>query len=336
MCEPLVAFPIQNMSLINGGVMGHWIVDRLGTVDPKNGWGEWPFVNSVPGPLLKISNASVVQCPLAGGQGVGLFLYPKADLFPETLGCVLFLHDLGHDATSGYWLFYEDFLRLGCAVLAINWDGHGKPCASDLDFQLSTRSISLILQRLSGVPQFPFFLSGHGVGSTIVLSSASREDVFQLIRGILVSAPILFPVTPFQLTMETLSNLYPWTLYKKFVSLLNRIGCFGAFKALNAYRIFGNQLSVRVGLKRHIQLSDYVTNIFFEGELLRKIKNPILWVSPGKSLLVSNKLALTAFSQISHGLFFVHDCNINHCSAAWSHGFRSAVFVLSEWMKQAK
>ena len=167
------------------GSVAHWVSERLRRINQEEFTST--ILRKYPSKRLKGYEVHYFSVPLASGLGQSVLIESGEDTGAlKTKDLVLMCHGLGHDATDILWPLVEAFVKEGFSVLSFDFDGHGMNHVTHLDFQETSRSLSLILQRLYGSkngegigavrsgPSCYFF--GHGMGASYAMIAAARSD----------------------------------------------------------------------------------------------------------------------------------------------------------------
>jgi pimeloyl-ACP methyl ester carboxylesterase len=282
----------------------------------------------IPEALRRRASVQFVKIPLAGGTGQGVWVRPHEAPQNSANPMILFLHGLADDCVYPYWHWMEVFAKSGFDVLSVEWDGHGATGASALDFQESTRTIPLLLQKLFGEPGKgmlsqmksppPLYLVGHSIGASLALIAATRPEILSCVRSVVAVSPVLGAVpTGSYRSHERAGYLNPVNWVR---DLGGRVSYYG-MRGLQGFSGFGaDELPTRLklGLPIELQASQFLHEAFHERRLLRHIKCPVLWIHAMKDRFAPYEKVLPLMEEIPTNVVKHLELKRTHLGMAFS------------------
>lgn len=265
--------------------------------------------------------------PLASGVGVAQLSTPTSHALAHKV-LVLLFHGLGNDRNYPLVHLIRVLNASGFSVLSVDWDGHGMGGHSTLDFQDATRSIPLILQRLYGDEDQgglgqrrvgpACFLMGHSMGGSLALIASAREDVAQMVQGVIVISPSvsIAPTVRFISDVKNYLSLKSWSY-----DLTNKISYYGIYGLLFALgsakrRLF--PLRMKLSINYIEQARRFVYETFEKRRLLQQVKTPVLWFHGMKDGVVPFENAAALMMEIRSAFFSYHDVERGHLRLSFS------------------
>ena len=216
------------------------------------------------------------QVPLATGLGSALFLW-KPSATPRPL--VVAMHGLGDDCTYPLWHWFDALTQAGYPVLSVDWDGHGISLPqSQLDLQIATRSLPLVLARLYQQPGRPqCYILGHSTGGALALLAACRDDVAQVAKGVVAVSPAVSVASRGRFGWELLQGLSPWTWVTDLAGRVPYFGVGGLVPPMGPLRRGAYPLRMRLDIPYDTQIRRFAQETFAVRRALRGVKLPVFW-----------------------------------------------------------
>lgn len=266
---------------------------------------------------------SYFAVPLAVGHGCSLLVKPiEETLQQENQTLILLFHGLGYDNTYPLWHWMEILSAAGHSVLSIEWDGHGNFSKHTLDFQIATRSIPLILERLYGReghkglgekrPGPLCFLLGLDMGASLALIAATRDDVSHVVQGVIAVSPAINIGSTTQSYLSYLCYLNPWFWMEELGNKIRYYGFFRLFLTINFFkkRYFPLRRNIQIPLLD--QARAFVQECFLKRKMLKQVQVPILWFHGIQDKLFFHKEALEEMLHIKTAFFAYQDTKRNN------------------------
>lgn len=193
------------------------------------------FVEFVVPECLKplIMGRDVFALPSGTGHTEGYFFASsRKSMASQTTPLVLLGHGLGQSPCESNWVWIGAFLNAGYDVLVWALDGHSKGLMSTFDTRLSSRTLGLILDRISRkAPDLELHVVGYGLSASYALLIGMRPNIHKGIRSLVLVNPSLEPgqLTQSVSLLQMLSH--PIQFLKSCLKLTKYYG-FGSFRRL--------------------------------------------------------------------------------------------------------
>lgn len=301
--------------------VGQWIESRLARMEATH-FGQASH-RKTPDSCAQIANIEYFLVPLASGMGTSVFASPKDSIYSKGVLLVL-LHGLGDDCTFPFWHWIEQFVKEGFSVLSYDWDGHGSHNSSFLDFQVSTRSVHLLLQKLYGTnSEFPLerkdnppcYLVGFSEGGALALLAASFPDLQPVLNGVAVISPTITMAQPKNPRKELLQYVFPTRWSFKPIA---QVGFQTVWKTFFSHKKEEFPLRLKTGINSEVQMRQFAEETFEKRRVLKNVRVPVLWMHGEKDTIVPIERAEKLMLEMPTALFSHFDSYRGHVRMALS------------------
>lgn len=239
-----------------------------------------------------LATRDVVFLPSGQGLTVGVLLLPRTEAgqegAPRQAQMVLLLSALGQNALSSNWLWVQQALARGMAVLAIALDGHSASAQALFDPRLATRTLPLVIDRLFRLPSVPVLhVIGHGFGATLAWLAACRPDAALRLR----SVACLSPWCVWQGRLESESEWPPVGQPLRFcrdgLRLARLYGPLGVARMWRGDSVKTLRRKLFAGTSLEAQMAVFLQESIRVSDLLTRAEVPVLVVLPGRGVKAS-------------------------------------------------
>jgi alpha-beta hydrolase superfamily lysophospholipase len=220
--------------------------------------------------------------PSAMGATSGFVFYPANQTreHSKKQALVIVSHALGHHPCESMWVWIHNFLKQGIHVLAVALDGHAKAKLSLLDLRCSSRSLSLVLDRLretSKKNEIDVFLFGHFMGATYSLLAAAREPAASFVKAVICNAPTVSAQSNFEFLAQSPPAMHPIRFLKDGTKMTTYYGLAG-FRRIwssNDSKSLRSRVATACSFESQVQL--FLKESLSSPDCFAGIRMPVIW-----------------------------------------------------------